>query len=512
MSDQTLEAFDEVHGQKKPDDVGLGEWMWGAVQGDFNEDRSVGQIGFDMGISLIPVVDTVCDLRDLCANIQLYRKDPTNKIAIFFLATTAIGFFPEIGTVAKSALRVVWVYLRPLIKHADDLTNASKLTAAATRAVDAAIPKITDYLQHNSVAKWATKNKIPDLYKFVAKQLRDVADKINAATLKKAFYDGVDGLKQFLQKIRNIVPSTIRERIDDFVKMLDDMRLKVGKGISDFVEPIRTILRVTAKRLDDHAWQAYTYQTNRGWIAPLSESGAAKLVNGKPPKWVTKGSRLPYPPFNVDKSQLEMLNRSNPLHPPLTEGTAKTFSKVGGVTADAIKGPAKLYRVIDPSNEGAGIFWMTEREFKELSSRDEWRKRFAVKPDWNQNGWYVTYEVAENEELKVWRGRAASQKLEGTDYHLEGGHEQIVFYPGSRDTMVQAQPRIDSNTGETIKDWSGNPDRRVEFTDITGETVPSKLRAGITDPHIKGPTETGWGATDYTPQEAKRILLTVPAP
>ena len=56
----------------------------------------------------------------------------------------------------------------------------------------------------------------------------------------------------------------------------------------------------------------------------------------------------------------------------------------------------------------------------------------------------------------------------------------------------------------------GDIDRRVEFTDLTGEIIPTKLRAQITDPHIKGPIATGWGATDYTPQEAKRILLTVP--
>jgi hypothetical protein len=27
----TIEALDEVRGQKKPDDVGIGEWIWGAL-------------------------------------------------------------------------------------------------------------------------------------------------------------------------------------------------------------------------------------------------------------------------------------------------------------------------------------------------------------------------------------------------------------------------------------------------------------------------------------------------
>jgi hypothetical protein len=94
---------------------------------------------------------------------------------------------------------------------------------------------------------------------------------------------------------------------------------------------------------------------------------------------------------------------------------------------------------------------------------------------------------------------------------LEGGSEQIAFFPGKRDEMVQAMPRIDRKTGLPVTDRSGNVDRRVEFTDVTGEIAPARLRAQITDSHIRGPMETGWGATDYTPQEAQRILLTVPA-
>lgn len=138
-TNETLDALNEVHGQKKPDDVGLGEWIWGALQGDFNTERSTGQIGFDMVVSLIPVVDTLCDVRDLCANVREYRKDPNNKITLFFMATTVVGFIPELGTIVKSVLRLVWVYLKPAVKHADDITNASKLTTAANRACDVSV-------------------------------------------------------------------------------------------------------------------------------------------------------------------------------------------------------------------------------------------------------------------------------------------------------------------------------------------------------------------------------------
>lgn len=509
-TDETLDALNEVHGQQKPDDVGLGEWIWGALQGDFNAERTVGQIGFDMVVSLIPIVDTVCDLRDLCANIRQYRKDPGNKITLFFIATTVIGFFPEIGTVAKSVLRVAWIYLKPLIKHADDITRTSKLILAANRACDAALPKITEYLQHSRVVQWATNGKVADMYVFVAKKIREAADKLDPALLKRLLNEQLDGLKALLQKIRLIVPSSIREHIDDLVKFIDTKGRALSNAVQEFVQPVRTVLKVFAKRLDDHAWQVQTYRTNRGWIAPISESGSAKLINAKPPKWVTKlRGTMSHPPTIMNDKKIAALMKANPGHPPLQDWIIETFSKKKKLRADAIKGPAKLYRIVDPSNEGGGIFWITESEFKAIKNRDEWRRKFAVKPEWNQNGWVVEYEIKAGENLQVWRGPAASQKLEGTDYYLEGGSEQIVFFPGSRDEMVQALPRIDPKTGDTILD-RGNIDRRVEYIDVTGELVPAKLRAKITDAHIKGPIETGWGASDYTPQEAERILLTVP--
>lgn len=511
-SGETLGALNEVHGQEKPEDVGLGEWIWGALQGDFNAERSAKQIGFDMVVSLIPLVDTVCDLRDLCANIRQYRKEPANKITLFFIATTVIGFFPEVGTVVKSALRLVWIYMKPLIKHPDEITDAGKLLAATHRACDAALPKITDYLQHNRVVKWATDSKLPDMYRFVSKTLREATDKLSPAMLSHLLNEKIDGLKALLQKIRPIVPATVREHVEDLIKFIDAKRHALTNAVQEFTQPVRTVLKVVTKRLDDHAWHVETYRTNRGWIAPISESGSAKLINGKPPKWASKLPRkMKFPKLVMSDAEIEALMKAHPRHPPLQGWLVKTFSERGKIRADAIIGPAKLYRIVDPSNEGAGIFWISEAEYKAIKNRDGWRSRFAVKPEWNQNGWVVEYEVKTGETLPVWRGPAASQELAETNFYLEGGGEQIVFLPGTRDEMVQAMPRVDRATGRAITDSAGNLDRRVEYHDVAGEMVPAKLRARITDPHIKGPVETGWGATDYMPQEARRILLTVPA-
>jgi hypothetical protein len=161
--------------------MGIGEWIWGAISGYFNESRSAGQIGFGMVVSLIPIVDTVCDIRDLCANIRQYRKEPESKLILFFIALTVIGFFPEIGSVIKGVVKILFFYVRKYLKDIGDITNAAKLTQATSRAADAALPKIVEFLQDSQIIKWATNNRVPDLFRFCAYSLNELAGKLSPA-------------------------------------------------------------------------------------------------------------------------------------------------------------------------------------------------------------------------------------------------------------------------------------------------------------------------------------------
>lgn len=506
QQNQTLAALNEIHGAEKPGEMGMGEWIWGALSGDFEENRSAGQIGFDMLVSLIPVVDTLCDIRDLCANIRQYRREPNNKVVLFFIALTVIGFIPEVGTIVKGVVKILFVYLRKYLKDAAEITQADKLIKATARAMDAAMPKIVEFLQNDRIIKWATKNRVPDLFKFCSKNLDELAAKIDSRKLQAAYQKGADELLGILQKIHGIVPPKIAGQIEDVVQFLQTSGSKIKYSLHEFVNPIRTVLKVAAKKLDDHAWIANSRMVNQGWIAPMTETGAAKLINKRPPKWAKKFDDIPNKPINKTKG--EKLVRKNPLHPRLTEDNIKTFGK--DMHAASIKGPATLYRVIDPTSEGGGIFWIDEKTFNSLKNRDDWREKLAVKPNWNQNGQFVKYEIPAGEELKVWRGKAASQPIDGTPYYLEGGAEQVVFFPGARDTMSAAQPRIDAKTGDHLLKADGTADRKIEFTDVTGETVAANLRDKINVPRISGPFPTNWGFVDYDPQVAERILLSVP--
>jgi hypothetical protein len=83
-------------------------WLWGALQGDFNKSPTTGQVITGGIISMIPIVDQVCDVRDVIANcIDLSdaeaRKDNAKWLA---LGLTCIGFVPEFGSAVKTVAKV----------------------------------------------------------------------------------------------------------------------------------------------------------------------------------------------------------------------------------------------------------------------------------------------------------------------------------------------------------------------------------------------------------------------
>lgn len=83
-------------------------WLWGALQGDFNRSPTTGQIVTGGVLSMIPVVDQLCDVRDIVANCLALsdeegRRDDGNWLA---LGLTCFGFIPTVGSAVKTVAKV----------------------------------------------------------------------------------------------------------------------------------------------------------------------------------------------------------------------------------------------------------------------------------------------------------------------------------------------------------------------------------------------------------------------
>ncbi len=70
-----------------------------------------------------------------------------------------------------------------------------------------------------------------------------------------------------------------------------------------------------------------------------------------------------------------------------------------------LKPGTTIYRIVDETAHNDGGWWA----FELPKSKTEWRRNYAVKNAWNDNGYYVKYEVPEGG-LKAWKGPAAGQR------------------------------------------------------------------------------------------------------
>lgn len=86
-----------------------------------------------------------------------------------------------------------------------------------------------------------------------------------------------------------------------------------------------------------------------------------------------------------------------------------------------------IYRIVDEGSSEAGgksgCYWA----YSKPANKTEWRRHYAVKDSWNDNGYYVEHTVGEAG-LKVWEGKVAGQAYaehEGKEFYLNGGETQV---------------------------------------------------------------------------------------
>ena len=424
-------------------------------------------------------------------------------MAWFSLVLTLVGFVPELGSVAKGVVKIVFVKLRPLIKHADDLTNTSKLLKHVDDAFDAALPEIIQYLRHPKVQQFLTKHGVPDAVKWVSGTIKGVIGKIDTAALKRLFNEAAESLKKILGALEPLLPEGAGKKIKTVLDGIVTIQKKFDAMVDKFVEPIRAALRKIAERLDNMYWVAYTQQVNKGWIAPLSEAGAARLIKKHQPPWVKTAKGIEFRQLDPDDvwKSADYLNGVKKGAPKLKSHEIESFAK--SIKARELMDGETLYRIVDPTSGSLSTCWITEKVWKEINAnpdkaREIWRGKLAVKPHWNQNGSYITftYNKARDGDITVWEGPTAMQWLGQKNHpeegYLEGGLEQVVFHPqaqlrdAQKDVFVPAQ-FPDMVEGNIIKKADGSPQ-------------PSGVRVKINDPRIQGPKETGWGYKDFEDQ------------
>ena len=187
------------------------DWIWGAIQGDFNENPTIGQIITNAAITAIPLVDQVADGRDLVANLKALIWDKRyNEMAVWLgLFFTLIGLIPSLGSLLKGVLKLVY--------------RGAKLDE---------VFRVFNALAKGNAWEWLKKLRDGELRQHAgaaARMLKQVFDHI-IDTLKEALSYVPGWAGDLYKNISDLIAEmrTIRNQIDEmFSKITDDLETKL---------------------------------------------------------------------------------------------------------------------------------------------------------------------------------------------------------------------------------------------------------------------------------------------
>jgi hypothetical protein len=482
-------------------------WFWEAVEGDFNENRTTAQILVDAGISMIPLVDQVCDIRDLIADCRKLIHDWTDKAAWVSLALTLIGLFPTLGSLVKGVLKIFFAFLR------------RDGGMAAAKSVDAAMTWVIAFLRRREVQVFLNSKRIDEVFQWLAAEIKAFGEKINPAALTAAFDRGIKVLEHLANRV-SLVP-IIGGKAKNALAQVQEVRKKADKHLAEALAPVHGFLKEILMKLELQILQkqnGIVDTANVHFRGVIPESHAVALMRKKNPKFLSSTGDLYHGPVKLTDAQ-RLVNRmssefdahgrriaSADRFPHLTDQSILSFHTL---THHAVRGPARLFRILSPSSRGMSECWVSEEVFKRLQSapdpKEAWRRYLGVWPDWNANGQFVVYDIKAGETLNAWKGLAASQtKKDLPGRHLEGGWEQIVFNIEHRDARADTMRYFKKGMK---KNSLANSMTQSEVDALTaGMNKHQKtiffenhiaIREQINHPNITGPFDTGWGNSEF---------------
>jgi len=416
------------------------EWIWVVIQGDFAEEQSTAQTITGTVVSMIPLVDQICDVRDVVANCKKINNDSSNKWSWVALALTLIGLFPTLGSLAKGGLKILFAYGRKSAFKLGTKAADSDYFKLLTPHIEVGIRKFNEFLATPPVRKAMAAMKMDNPYKWFAKQARELAAKINTSNLIAAFDEVIKALNKLTDLVKKYGTAAMNTQVGQLLQLVKTVRDQANTQLAKVLKPVQDTVDKIARRLEieaDNTYRAYTNVLNpHAFQRPTLDAEIAAFKADKP-KWVDVLSKEKYPGMREAPSIPEGYPNVDASDGPLK----KAYETFHDMAEMEIPPGTTLYRVLDPASRDNSICWMSKAEFEKLKSKDDWRRGFAVWANWNKNGEVVTYVVPPGQPLKVWEGITGSQVIRdtagnvvsagsgGKKFILEGGARQIVLDP-----------------------------------------------------------------------------------
>lgn len=417
----------------------IAEWVWVVIQGDFAAEQSTAQVITGTVVSMIPLVDQICDVRDVVANCKKINSDSSNTWSWVALALTLIGLFPVLGSLAKGGLKILIAYGRKSALQLGAKSVNSDYFKLLTPHMEVGIKKFNEFLATPPVRKTMAAMKLDNPYKWFAEQARALMAKISTSTLLAAFDEVINALNKLTDLVKKYGTAAMNTQVGQLLQLVKKVRGEANTQLAKVITPVQDTVDKIARRLEveaDNTYRAYTNAINpHAFQRPTLDAEIAVFKTDKP-KWVDAVREEKFPAIETAPPIPAGYPDVNAASGPLKE----KFSTFHNAAPVEIPPGTTLYRVLDPGSSDNSICWMSKAEFEKLKSKDDWRRGFAVWANWNKNGEFVTYVVPPGQPLKVWEGVTGSQVMRDTagnvvsvggakKFALEGGARQIVLDP-----------------------------------------------------------------------------------
>jgi len=441
-----------------------GQWIWGTLQGAFNEKQTIGQIIVDAVIGMIPLVGDVTAVRDLIAVSIGLAKEPKKRESVtewVFLVILLFALIPVIGGVIKGVGRLA---LRVSTKAAENVETLGEII------------KFLNRFGEGDAVKWLKKLNVVEYQAQLVEKMRDFCDTM------------ITAINQILKaRVGRMLPEKWQA---DLLRVRDGfaaLKPLASRMIPQALRELDAKLRVLQALV--YRGEIHTVATGIGRVAVRHEA-EAYLIERPLREAPKQGTR--FPSIHAERQHETILRRkyskqgypdlfSRPPEKSPAFGKELVYTNVasfsGDITAKSARemGESTIFRAFGNPTElapngswAAGGFWGYQ---KVPGSAEEWRQLSAVLDEWNGNGFLVVLHLPEDLATRMpgsnaWHGKIAEQfgKDVPTQY-LQGGGEQVII---NLDELLKKEL---NRIGELVK-ATGNS-ASAEINGVKAEFYPT---------------------------------------
>ena len=442
-----------------------GQWIWGTLQGAFNEKQTIGQIIVDAVIGMIPLVGDVTAVRDLIAVSIGLAKEPKKRESVtewLFLVILLFALIPVIGGVIKGVGRLA---LRVTTKAAENVETLRDVI------------KFLNRVGEGDAVKWLNKLNVVEYQ-------AQLIEKMNGFC-----HTMITAINQILKaRVGRMLPERWQA---DLIRVRDGfaaLQPLASKMIPQALKELDAKLRVLQALV--YKGEIHTVATGTG-RAEMRREAEAYLIERPLREAPKQGKRFPSLHAEERHEKRLRLEYSKKGYPDLLGykgkspafGDERVFTNIASFSGEIIAKSARemagstIFRAFGNETAlatkpggswAAGGFWGYQ---KVPGNAEEWRQLSAVLDEWNGNGFLVVLHLPEDLAMRMpgtnaWHGKIAEQfgKDIPTQY-LEGGGEQVIV---NLDEMLKKEL---NRIGEQVKVTGRSAS--VEINGVKAEFYPS---------------------------------------